>query len=335
MTQDISGTPNSEAVSGIRRDPKNTTNGAPKGSGFFQQAFEKAAALGKPTEFDISDPFFMQDLAKLRELRSFLIREAVKLNSPDKGCLSFGELNLLRYKNNGRAPNENEWAQVEFHTQSLFSLLTDPLRRRFILGGIPWWASGLPLVFAAIALISLLLVFVILYVFYVDIAPGVLILPFYLIWLMSLGAMGAIAFVGMNFLSVQEDVTFDLTNTRLMVLRISLGALFGLVLTLPFGFQDFVAFRDSIAAIGGFSHEPGDTSTSGVTKQALMLLLPFILGFSTSLVILVLNRFVEAVQGFFGKPSGGIPAKPGSNEPPISATPPAATILQAPITPKP
>jgi len=29
---------------------------------------------------------------------------------------------------------------------------------------------------------------------------------------------------------------------------------------------------------------------------------PFIFGFSTSLVIMILNRLVDAVQAFFGKP---------------------------------
>ena len=125
------------------------------------------------------------------------------------------------------------------------------------------------------------------------------VLPFYLVWLLSLGAIGAIAFIGMNILSVQEDVTFDLTNQRLVSLRISLGALFGLVLTLPFGFEGFVQFLDAVV-MG--QKEPTQPSQIDVTTQAIMLLLPFILGFSTSLVILILNRLVEAVQGFFGKP---------------------------------
>ena len=38
----------------------------------------------------------------------------------------------------------------------------------------------------------------------------VLALPFYLVWLMSLGASGSIAFIGMNALSVQQDVTLTL-----------------------------------------------------------------------------------------------------------------------------
>jgi hypothetical protein len=54
-----------------------------------------------------------------------------------------------------------------------------------------------------------------------------------------MGAIGSVAFIGMNALSVQQDVTFDLNNDRLMVLRIVLGALFGIVLTLPFGFTQF------------------------------------------------------------------------------------------------
>jgi hypothetical protein len=108
----------------------------------------------------------------------------------------------------------------------------------------------------------------------------------------------------MNALSVQQDVTFDLSTRRLMLLRIALGALFGLVLTLPFGFEGFMEF---IAGITSGSHpvsaeQPQQSKTFGVT---LLLLLPFILGFSTSLVIMILNRLVDAVQAFFGKSVSG------------------------------
>jgi TRAP-type uncharacterized transport system fused permease subunit len=34
--------------------------------------------------------------------------------------------------------------------------------------------------------------------------------------------------------------------------------------------------------------------------EAALFLLPFVLGFSTSLVMLVLNRFVESITVFFG-----------------------------------
>src|SRR5215510_4179294 len=93
---------------------------------------------------------------------------------------------------------------------------------------------------------------------------GLNILPFYLSWLMSIGAIGSVAFIGMNALSVQQDITFDLTNTRLMLLRITLGALFGLVLTLPFGFDSFVQFCENV------TRAPRMVSNIAVTTQTLL-----------------------------------------------------------------
>jgi hypothetical protein len=46
----------------------------------------------------------------------------------------------------------------------------------------------------------------------------------------------------------------------------------------------------------GPSHE-----VDSLLKPAIFLLLPFVLGFSTSLVIMILNRLVGGVQAFFGK----------------------------------
>ena len=50
------------------------------------------------------------------------------------------------------------------------------------------------------------------------------------------------------------------------------------------------------------------TEATPLTTQAMLLLLPFVLGFSTTLVIMVLNQLVEGVQAIFGRrnaiPSG-------------------------------
>ena len=138
-----------------------------------------------------------------------------------------------------------------------------------------------------------------------------LVLPCYMLWLASLGAVGSIAFIGMNALAVQDDATFDLTNHRLIVLKIALGALFGVVLTLPFGFEGFLKF------VGGL-RSGGSTVENAVALQSVLLLLPFILGFSTPLVIMILNQFVEAVQSFFGKrtvPVQTVLPKPPAVEP--------------------
>jgi hypothetical protein len=255
------------------------------------------------SEFGISDQFFIQDMERLKELRSFLFEQAVC--PADQSALKFGQLNLLRFDRDGRMPTEQEWAVVETLTQTLFSLLTPSLRHKFLMGKIPQWITWLAIGFAIIAVLSLIASIVSLGILtglqkLVDpkatelAAVPVVVVPLYIFWLLALGAIGSIAFVGMNALSVQEDATFDLTNNRLMCLRIALGALFGLVLALPFGFRDFIVF--CFALLNG-------TSSVSLSSQAVMLLLPFVLGFSTSLVIMILNRFVEAVQTFFGKVS--------------------------------
>jgi len=261
----------------------------------------------------INDEHFIKDLKRLKDLRSFFIKEAVNIDMSGSTALSFGKLNLLRFRNSGREPTEGEWARVEGHTQALFRLLTEPLRRRFILGQIPWWMAWLPIILAGIALASLLFaVFVAQFGLLGTRSIGLNILPFYLSWLMSIGAIGSVAFIGMNALSVQQDITFDLTNTRLMLLRITLGALFGLVLTLPFGFDGFVQFCENM------TRAPRMVSNIAVTTQTLLLLLPFILGFSTSLVIMLLNQFVEAIQAFFGR-RGGASDRPPSLTPELGA----------------
>jgi hypothetical protein len=63
---------------------------------------------------------------------------------------------------------------------------------------------------------------------------------------------------------------------------------------MPFGFYSFVTFWESIAQ-GTPAH-----GAANFSFETALVLLPFVLGFSTSLVILVLNRFVESITVFFG-----------------------------------
>jgi hypothetical protein len=120
------------------------------------------------------------------------------------------------------------------------------------------------------------------------------------LWTALLGAIGAIAFLSMNTLSIQKDITFDVTNRSLLAVRIVLGSLFGFFLSMPFGFYSFVTFWDSLA------HGTPTLGATNFSFETALILLPFVLGFSTSLVILVLNRFVESITVFFG-------GRPGSN----------------------
>jgi hypothetical protein len=247
----------------------------------------------------ISDLLFIKDLKRLRELKSFFLQEAINPNRPIDSAPSkiALKLNVLRYASDGRSPTEAEWLEVQQQTQALFNLLTETLRRRFLRGEVPAWMTWLPVAFAVIAMLALIAaIFVTDLGFFGIQSVGARTLPFYVIWLIALGAIGSAAFIGMNALSIQEDITFDLTNRRLMLLRVALGALFALVLTLPFGFGGFVEFCQAILAMKGSR----STEVESIKPQAILLLLPFILGFSTTLVIMILNRFVAAVQTFFG-----------------------------------
>ena len=238
----------------------------------------------------IKNSGFMRDLNRLKELRSFLIKEAAPIKTGEVPYLSFGRLNLLRESHGvgGRQPTENEWYELEARQQQLFAHLDENLRKKYLLGNIPSWIAYLPAVFAGLAVAAL-------YYAYLQGTDSITFAS-YLVWLVSLGTIGSVAFIGMNILSVQDDVTFDLSNARLMSLRIILGGMFALVLSLPFGYQTFQHF---VLNIGKFRLD--SKAPSELTAQAAFLLLPFILGFSTSLVIMILNRLIEAVKTFFGQ----------------------------------
>jgi hypothetical protein len=244
--------------------------------------------------FAISDETFCRYLARLRQLQEFLYQEAVPIHTDDAAMLELGDLSGLHFHPEGRMPTAEEWNKVGRRTQTIFLILTPVLRRKFLMGGTPWMITWLPLYFLGLAVFSL--VFALVVMGAVG-WPDYLLFVVYVVWLASLGAIGASASIGMNALSIQDDITFDLTNMRLMSLRIALGALFGVVLSLPFGYPEFVLFCKAAWKPGVFF----DPNAGVLTKQAIFLLLPFILGFSTSLVIQVLTQLVEAVQTFLGR----------------------------------
>lgn len=257
---------------------------------------------------EIGDEQFMEDLGKLKDLRSFLIEQAVQLK-PGEDALSFGKLNLLQWRSGGRMPTADEWNALERLTQDLFRHLSDPLRRRFLYRRLPWW---IPLMVGGLGCAAFLSLIACMILW--GNSGYETIVPFYLFWLASLGAIGSMTFIGMNALSVQDDATFDMSSAKLLILRVLLGALFGVVLTLPFGLGSFTVLLKSLNGTAQ-SAEPQ------LTLNTLILLLPFVLGFSTSLVIMILNQCVESIQTLFGRKSA-----------PAAAPPPAPLALPSPKT---
>jgi hypothetical protein len=277
-------------------------------SGVVQAA--KGVFLRPLTPNDINDEQFMKNLERLKQLRSFLVEQAIQLQPTAGAASSFGKLNLLHFRDDGRSPTEDEWDSLETLTETLFRQLTDPLRRRFLYSRMPLWFAPLVICLGIVAVASLVGG-----TFFHDNRGTVL--QLFIVWLGSLGSIGAVAFIGMNALSVQDDATFDFSNNRLLILRIALGGLFGIVLTLPFGFESFLTFLKSLSLSDQVattaSPAAGATSSNkGISLESTMLLLPFLLGFSTTLVIMILNQFVDAIQSFFGKKPSAPPSAPSA-----------------------
>ncbi|WP_031361443.1 hypothetical protein [Caballeronia sordidicola] len=254
----------------------------------------------------VNDKRFLSRIRILQELREFLLYSGIAI--PERSSRVAVQAGRRTYHKKGDDPDPTEVADVEAALEILLSLLRGPLRKKFLLTQFPRWMSILAV--ACLALIITSLLFLVQPKEWTLLLPHALIplhLVAYLIWLPSMGALGAISFVSMNVLSVQEDVTFDLTSTRLLTVRFIIGALFGLVMSLPFGHEKFVAFGEELV------HSRALSNTDAF-EQALFLLLPFLLGFSTTLVIFILNRLVDGVQTLFGlqqeknsRPSGPSP----------------------------
>src|SRR5262249_54307409 len=145
--------------------------------------------------------------------------------------------------------------------------------------------EGVALSLLAVSILSLMIALLI------GEHPRVLFLLCVICWLAATGALGATAFIYVNALSIQVDPTADITSLTLVTMRLILGALFAVMLALPFGYQAFHSFSESVSS--GERMTPTDT---------VLLLLPFIMGFSTPLVLAVLGRFIQSARALFGLP---------------------------------
>jgi hypothetical protein len=107
----------------------------------------------------------------------------------------------------------------------------------------------------------------------------------FVVWLASTGALGSVAFHVLNEIAVE-----DTSAQRIVMMRMVLGALFAVILGLPFAFEAFLRLGESVSSL----MNPLSIEVS------IMILLPFVIGFSSNLLVSILNRFVQSVQIFFG-----------------------------------
>ncbi|CAN7649271.1 hypothetical protein [Mesorhizobium sp. LjNodule214] len=273
-----------------------------------QSQKEPSSCTGRDPHFAVNDASFFEYVDRLKRLRNFLYQEAIPMSTAASEALEMGNLHVLYFHADGRMPTIEEWNQVERQTQLVYSILPPMLRRRFLLIKTPRNLVILPVAFLSLIIISAITI-----VGVFNFSWQVLIyVAFFLFWTGSLGSLGAIASIGMNALSVQNDITFDITNNALLSLRVIIGALFAVVLIFPFGYNGLFNFFYTISFLV-FGPIQSNTTQGSQTSldligQGVLLLAPFILGFSTSTVILILNHLTDAVQSLFGHgPSPSVP----------------------------
>lgn len=241
----------------------------------------------------INDEEFGSQLLQLRSTRRFLIAEGVPPLAANaaESPFSLGRLNLISYRPRilgpRRLPTLADWQLLEEKQDGLQRLFTTESQDRFRIAATRGFITVTPLLLLMVAFGAL----------------GLAAFPpppdfgsaaawrfvSYLAWTSCLGGLGAIGFLAVNSLAIQDDATFDISNPGLVAMRIVLGALFGCIVSLPFSFPYFKDFTTWVSTGGDLD-----------TARGLLLLVPFLLGFSTALVIAVLNRMIVGIEMMFG-----------------------------------
>jgi hypothetical protein len=110
------------------------------------------------------------------------------------------------------------------------------------------------------------------------------------------GGLGACAFLGTSVImkgaivgDVAPQETIDLTDRNFLIIRVILGTLFGVLLGLPFSPFGLNGFKE-VYWTGKIAHSESNVLTS---------LIPFLAGFSTNLVLVVLGKFIVPIETVF------------------------------------
>ncbi|HEY5070396.1 MAG TPA: hypothetical protein VII63_00050 [Caulobacteraceae bacterium] len=261
----------------------------------------------------VSDDQFIRQIALVRRIRTFLMEQGVAPASSSQmeaSPFDLLELNLIMYRSSAGPATYLQWQMLENRQSQLQRLFTPDLQRRFRLQTVQRLIIIIP-VFLLLLAGSALAMAIFPPSLALDGFSGTdptagWVFGGYLAWTACLGALGALGFLAVNSLSIQRDATFDLSDRGLVILRIVLGGLFGTIISLPFCFSYFKEFALFVNPTG---HSLPVSTLSKVPVEGargILLLVPFLLGFSTSLVMAILNRMIKGLETTFGIESGTV-----------------------------
>ncbi|MBR0740867.1 hypothetical protein JQ581_28420 [Bradyrhizobium liaoningense] len=247
----------------------------------------------------IADRRFLDQLRELKNLKQFLFEQKVKFEPDQLNSIDLGSLNNLYFSSAGRLPDTAEWKLLDEKLSALASYLSDELRQKIRIRELGLFFGTVPLTFLLLALATILYRF--LYGAFFE--KGTLLfnasfLLSLILWTVSQGGLGACAFLGTRIATRRFDKVplesaidvADITDESILKIRIILGCLFGSIIGLPIAAMALDKMANAIY---------GDSSSLAPADFALMIL-PFLVGFSTNLVLAILERCIESIRTFFG-----------------------------------
>jgi hypothetical protein len=257
----------------------------------------------------IADSRYIEQLNEIFKLKKFLFEEKVALRPERMNDLDLGALNNLRYSAQGRSPTDKEWKLLDEKLSNLSSLLDPGLRQRLKIRELSFFFGAMPLTFLLITAAATIGYSTVHWIlpergFLRDICYFMLMV----IWTIAQGGLGACAYLGIQATirkapaTTPADIlkeTFEITDVNVLKIRIILGALFAFILGLS---VTFPALNNIYDVLSNRNYAP-------TTKDIAIILVPFLLGFSTNLVLAILDRLVEAVRTFFGISSTARPSR--------------------------
>ncbi len=263
----------------------------------------------------VSDDRFWMQLTQVRTLKLFLFQESVSFKEEDLPKIGLESLDAIRFNIFGRSPTVDEWSLLDAKQSALSSYLDIRLRWKLRLSRMRKYYTTLPVVFLfgsvfALALGSYQSIFR-------DRLGQETTLVLYsaavVLWNLALAGLGACAFLGTTMISetarmntnvragnvtagVPPDSDFDLSDRDLIWTRVVVGILFGFLLGLPLSAGSLTFVEEQIIA--------GDIRNTKINSELAqnitMILLPFVFGFSTTLVLGIMERLMSAIRAMFG-----------------------------------
>jgi hypothetical protein len=245
---------------------------------------------------------FVQQLKEVQDLKQFLFEEKVKFEPSQLGSIDLGSLNNLRLGLQGRRPTSEEWKLLDEKISVLSSYLNDELRQKIRIRELSIFFGTIPLAFLVASLATLLFRFS----YGAFFTKGTVLfnssyLLSIIVWTVAQGGLGACAFLGTKVatkrlekvpLDTLGDVA-DVTDKSILKIRIILGCLFGSLIGIPFATMALDKIEDIFYPLSGVK------ATLSASDFALMIL-PFMVGFSTNLVLAILERCIDSIRTFFG-----------------------------------